>query len=156
MSQDDTIAFGTPLPRLRTVAPSEGLAVHVSWEDGRSEDIDLAPVILGFKVFRPLREDRALFESVRLGDFGSSIVWTDDMDLAAYTLERLAESRHVMSVVEFREWMKRNHLTLDTAAPVLGISRRTAAAISSGERPMDLTTTLACRGYEAVIHQNAA
>lgn len=156
MTPNDTITVGAPIPRLRAVVPAGELAVTVTWEDGRSDEIDLAPVILGFKLFRPLREDRALFESVRPGDFGSSIVWNDEMDLASYTLERLADSRRVMSTAEFREWMKRNHLTLDTAAPVLGLSRRTVAAISSGERPMDLTTTLACRGYEAILHRTAA
>jgi len=156
MTRNETISVGEPIPRLRSVVPAEGFAVVVTWENGLSEEIDLTPIILGFKMFRPLREDRALFELVRLGEFGSSIVWTDDMDLAAYTLERQAESRRVMPVTEFREWMKRNHLTLDTAAPVLGMSRRTVAAISSGERPMDLTTTLACRGYEAIIRRSAA
>ena len=156
MAWNETITVGQPIPRLRAVAPGEGLAVVVTWEDGSCEEIDLTPIILGFKIFRPLRDDRALFETVRVGDFGSSIVWTDDLDLAAYTLERLADSRRVMSASEFRAWMKRNHLTLDSAAPVLGMSRRTVAAVSSGERPMDLTTTLACRGYEAIIRRTAA
>jgi len=156
MTRNDTIAVGAPIPHLHAVVPADGFAVTVTWEGGQTEEIDLAPVILGFKVFRPLREDRTLFASVRLGDFGSSIVWNDEMDLASYTLERLADSRRVMSISEFWEWMKRNHLTLDTAAVVLGMSRRTVASISSGERPMDLTTTLACRGYEAIVHRTAA
>lgn len=156
MPPNDTITVGNPIPRLCAVAPAAGFTVTVTWEDGRAEEIDLAPVILGFKVFRPLRDNRPLFEGVRLGDYGSAIVWDEDMDLASYTLERLADSRRVMSSAEFREWMKRNHLTLDTAAPVLGLSRRTVAAISSGERSMDLTTTLACRGYEAIVHRTAA
>jgi hypothetical protein len=153
---DDKISVGKPIPRLQAARAAKGYSVAVTWENGIVDTIDLSPFILGYKVFRPLRSDRALFESVQVDEDGTAIVWSEAIDMAAYTLERLAESQRVWTTDEVRDWMKRHHLTLDSAAPVLGISRRTMAAISSGERPVDLTLTLALRGYDKIMDEKAA
>jgi DNA-binding XRE family transcriptional regulator len=153
---DDKVAVGKPIPRIRAAKAGEGYSVAVTWENGTTDGIDLLPFIFGYKVFRPLRNDRALFESLQVDEDGTAIVWTDAMDMAAYTLERLAESQRVWTTDDVRDWMKRHHLTLDSAAPVLGVSRRTMAAISSGERPVDLTLTLALRGYDKIMDEKAA
>ncbi len=148
---DGRVGAGAPIPKIATVTAGAPHVVTVTWRDGRTDVIDLAPTIVAYKVFRPLRDDPARFAAVSVDEHGSAIVWSDGMDLANYTLDRLARVSRPMSREDFRAWMKRNGLTLDTAAPVLGISRRQAAAYSSGEKTIDRATKLACRGYDAIM-----
>jgi len=90
-ARGDVITVGRTLPSVAEVRPGEGLSVEVRWKDGRTETVDLSPVIGDFKVFRCLRDDRSLFETVRVGDHGRSIEWGDGIvDMAATTVERLA------------------------------------------------------------------
>ncbi len=146
----DMIEVGRPLPQVAAVTPAQRLAVSVTWSDGRTEIIDLAPVLLSYKVFKPLRGDRARFERVAVEEHGSGIRWGDGLDLASYTLESLAASQRPMAADDFRRWLERHGFTLDVAAGVLGISRRQVAYYASGEKPVDRTVALACRGYDAV------
>jgi len=151
MSGNDWITVGAPIPKIAAVEPGAPFEVTVTWRDGTRDRIDLAPFLAAFKVYRPLRQDPARFAAVRVDEHGSGIVWSDEIDIAAYTLDRLAQVSRPMSREAFRDWMKRNGLTLDTAAPVLGLSRRQVAAYSSGEKPIDRPTKLACRGYDAIM-----
>jgi hypothetical protein len=48
----------------------------------------------------------------------------------------------------FIAWRKRNGLTLDAAAAALGLSRRTMAYYSKGNRPVPDHVILACTGWE--------
>lgn len=155
MSDDEMIVVGRVMPRIEAVEAGAPFLVTVTWDDGRREIIDLAPMIMAYKVFRPLRDDPARFAAVHVDEFGTAIVWDETMDLASYTLERLAEVSRPMSREQFRDWLKRHRLTLDSAAPVLGMSRRQLAAYSSGEKPIDHTVKLACRGYDAIMGEAA-
>jgi|AGTN01.1.fsa_nt_gi Protein of unknown function (DUF2442). len=156
MNGNDRISVGAPIPKIGAVEAGKPFVVNVTWRDGRREQIDVSPIIMTYKVFRPLRDDPTLFAAVSVDEHGSAIVWSDDMDLANYTLERLAQVSRPMSRDDFKDWMKRHGLTLDTAAPVLGISRRQVAAFSSGEKTIDRSTKLACRGYDAIMGAQAA
>jgi hypothetical protein len=84
------------MPRLGAVDPAGNLRVRVTWKRGlrepRTEVVDLGPLIGSLKFYKPLRDDRALFESVHLINMGSRIAWgrDDDIDMAATSLERLA------------------------------------------------------------------
>lgn len=157
MSGDDRITVGQPIPKIEAVAAiaDQPHTVAVTWRDGRTEAVDLTPIIMAFKVFRPLRDDPARFAAVHVDEYGSAIMWSDEMDIANYTLDRLAQVSRPMTREDFRAWMKRHGLTLDTAAPVLGISRRQAAAYSSGEKIIDRAVKLACRGYDAIMGEAA-
>lgn len=155
MSGNDIIGVGAPIPKIREVQAGKPYIVHVSWRDGRCEAIDVAPIVLSYKAFRPLRDDPARFAAVSVDEHGSAIVWSEGMDIANYTLDRLAVVTRPMSREDFRTWMKRHGLTIDTAAPVLGISRRQAAAYSSGEKPIDRAIKLACHGYDAIMGAGA-
>lgn len=74
MSATDRITVGEPLPRLASVVAGGSYEVALTWAEGarvgRSDVVDLAPIFLTYKVFRPLREDAALFRAVRLGEGG--------------------------------------------------------------------------------------
>jgi hypothetical protein len=86
-----------PMPCLGSVAQHDGMKITVSWRAGRNADqadiVDLAPVIMTYKVYRPLRDDPELFKSVHLTADGTAIAWgdTNAIDMAATTIERLAE-----------------------------------------------------------------
>jgi hypothetical protein len=145
----DIISVGDPLPVIAAVVAAGHLRVRVTWAGGGTDVVDLAPAAARWRMLRPLKDDPALFAAVRVGYMGSSIEWRDDIDVGAPLLERLARCQRVMTTDDFRAWMRRHNLTLDAAAPVLGVSRRLIADMSTGNRPMDLTMTLACEGYDA-------
>ncbi len=151
MSRSDIVTVGRAIPKIASVEARKPFTLLVEWRTGDVEEIDVAPMITAYKVFRPLRDAPALFTQVKVDEYGSAVVWSDSMDLANYTLDRLAQVSRPMSREAFRAWMKRNGLTLDTAAPVLGISRRQAAAFSSGEKTVNRATKLACLGYDAIM-----
>ena len=151
MAQNDVVRVGQPMPKISAVTPGGNFTVSITWAGGETQEIDLRPFIFGYRAFRPLRTSEPLWRGVAVEEHGSGITWSPEMDMAAYTLQHLAEAQRVMTTEDFRAWMTRHHLTLDTAAIVLGLSRRTVAGISSGDRAMDRVTTLACRGYDAAL-----
>ncbi|HJS88293.1 MAG TPA: hypothetical protein VJ779_22820 [Acetobacteraceae bacterium] len=82
------------LPRIADVAPGEKpLTLRVRWEQGGESVVDVSEPIGAFRIYAPLREDSALFRQVRRGEYGSDVVWTDEIDMAADTLWRLAQEQ---------------------------------------------------------------
>ncbi len=82
---------GVAFERVIAVAPGEASHIRVTLE-GRSEiSVDLGSAIKRLKIDAPLRDDRALFESVHLVS-DSVIGWGDDdaIDMHASAIERLA------------------------------------------------------------------
>jgi hypothetical protein len=156
---EPVIAVGEPLPRIAAVQPGDGLTITVTWRrgsrKGRAETVDLAPLIMTFRLYRPLRQDPALFATVAVEESGSALVWGDgQIDMAAASVERLARER--MTADDFRAFLARNRLTLDAAAAILGISRRQVAYFAKGEKPVPRLVALACAGYEAAKKEVAA
>lgn len=149
MSGDDIVTVGRALPKLASVEPADGsFRVRVTWAEGeragRTDIVDLAPMIFTFKVFRPLRDGMIPIGAVRLGEWGASIVWDgdDDLDIGAETIEEMAEE--VMTNADFAAFLKRNRLTLDAAAAQLGIGRRLVAYYAK-ERDIPRYIALACK-----------
>ena len=105
-----------------------------------------------------VRDDYAAFSTVSIDEFGG-LEWNDDVDMSADSFYRTAkiQSGHAMGRNEFRAWMRSNDLIIDTAAVVLGISKRQTAAYSSGEKLIPRTILLACKGCDAmVVEEDAA
>lgn len=142
---------GGPMPRIGAVRAVECPHIAVDWvagsRAGRSETVDLAPLIDSFKVYAPLRTDRRLFAGVHVSDDGNAVAWGDgSIDMAAASIERLAEES--MTAGDFEAFLKRNRLTHQGAASALGRSRRQIEYyLSTGVIPR--TIALACFGYEA-------
>lgn len=111
---------------------------------GRTDRVDLAPIIFTYRVFRPLRDGTIPFDAVRLGACGGSIRWegNDDLDIGAETIEDLAAA--TMTNAEFSDFLRRNRLTLDAAAAQLGIARRRVAYFAK-DREIPRYIALACR-----------
>lgn len=149
----DSISLGSPLPTVVDVESAQKNSVKITWQDGTVSMIDLSTIIAQFKIFRPLRNNREIFERVSLGYMGASITWGNDMEIGADTLERLEAIQRPMSPEMFRDFMARHHFTLDAMPSVLGISRRQAAYFSAGNKTIPRTVALACVGYDAVFPQ---
>ena len=140
----------TTLPRIATVQAMRPFILRVRWADGGDTEVDVAGPIEAFRVFAPLRADPAMFETVKVGEYGTHVAWSDDIDMAATTLWRLAQEQSgaTLSAEEFRGWRKRQTHTLDTAAKALGVSRRMVAYYDKGEKPIPRTVALATRALE--------
>jgi DNA-binding transcriptional regulator YiaG len=139
------------LPRIAAVSPGdEPLTLRVRWDKGDESLIDVSGMIESFKIYAPLRHWPELFRQVRVGEYGTDVVWTDEIDMSADTLWRLAQEQTgaTMTPDQFRHWRERKAYTLDTAARALGISRRMVAYYEQGNRPIPRVVALATRGLE--------
>ncbi len=139
------------LPRIAGVAPGKApLTLRVCWQHGGESLVDVSGLVGAFRVYAPLREDRALFRQVRLGEHGTDVTWIDEIDMAADTLWRLTQeqSGETLTAEAFRAWRERKAYTLDGAARALGLSRRMVAYYERGEKPVPRTVTLATRALE--------
>lgn len=140
------------LRRIETVSPGDKpLTLRVGWQKGGEDLVDVSGMIESFKVYAPLRGSPELFDKVRVGEYGADVVWTDEIDMPADTLWRLAQEQSgaTMTSDEFRQWRERRAYTLDTAALTLGISRRTVAYYESGDLAIPRVVALATRGLDA-------
>jgi DNA-binding XRE family transcriptional regulator len=139
------------LPRIVAVAAGEEpMMLRVRWDEGTESLIDVSGMIQTFRVYAPLRRSADLFRQVRLGEHGTDVVWTDEIDMAADTLWRLAQEQagETMTADAFRHWRERKAYTLDEAARALGLSRRTVAYYEKGDRPIPRVVALATRALE--------
>lgn len=132
-------------PVIRAIEAGEGFEVVVEWADGRRQTVDLAPEIMKYRLYAPLRSDRALFMALRVEDDGATVAWSDAIDMPADTVWALALQS--MSNAEFRAFLNRWGLTFDAAAAALGLSRRQVAYFAA-DKPIPRTVYLACQGYE--------
>jgi DNA-binding XRE family transcriptional regulator len=139
------------LPRI--VAASAGrkpFTLHIRWDNGDENQVDVSGLIETFRVYEPLRASPDLFREIRVGDLGTDVAWTDEIDMSADTLWRLAQEQSglTMSAAEFRDWRERQAYTLDTAAKALGLSRRIVAYYERGAKPIPRVVALAARALE--------
>src|SRR5271167_3206724 len=139
------------LPRIVAVAPGEQpMTLCVRWANGEESLIDVSGMIQSFRVYAPLRQSPELFRQVRAGEYGTDVVWTDEIDMAADTLWRLAQEQvgETMTPDAFRHWRERKAYTLDEAARALGLSRRMVAYYEKGDRPIPRVVALATRALD--------
>ena len=141
------------LPRIVGVtADKKPLTLHIRWDNGDENRVDVSGLIAMFRVYEPLRQSRDLFRSVRVGEYGTDVVWSDEIDMSADTLWRLAQEQSgmTMSPDDFRHWRERKAYTLDTAARALGLSRRMVAYYEQGAKPIPRVVALATRALDQI------
>src|SRR3974377_1074747 len=95
------------LPRIVAVAPGEQpMTLCVRWANGEESLIDVSGMIQSFRVYAPLAQSPELFREVGVGEYGTDFVWTDEIDMAADTLWRLAQEQagETMTPDAFRHW----------------------------------------------------
>jgi DNA-binding XRE family transcriptional regulator len=136
------------LRRIADVAPGEApLTLRVGWQDGGHSIVDVSDIVRSFRLYAPLRDNSVPFGSVRVGEFGTDVIWTDGIDMAADTLWRLAreQSGTTMTGEAFRRWRQEHAYTIEAAAEALGLSRRMVIYYEQGERPIPRVVALATR-----------
>jgi DNA-binding transcriptional regulator YiaG len=141
------------LPRIAAVtADKKPLTLRIRWDKGDESRVDVSGLIAAFRVYVPLRRSQALFRRVHVGEHGTDIVWSDEIDMSADTLWRLAQEQSgaTMSPDDFRHWRERKAYTLDTAARALGVSRRMVAYYEQGAKPIPRVVALATRALDHV------
>jgi hypothetical protein len=138
---------------VKVIAPYQ---LAVTFGDKVTMHIDFAGIIDQYPALFPLK-DSTVFAQAHVNEFGSGIVWTDEIDLAGDNLRAEAvEQAGDISHERIWNWMHRNKLTLDTAAEALGISRRMVAYYRNGEKPIPKNIWLACLGWEHYGKQKKA
>jgi len=138
------------LPRIEAVSPADApLTLLVRWRGGEESLVDVSGPIETFRLYAPLRAS-PLFRQARVGDDGTDVVWTDEIDMSADTLWRLAQEQSgaTMTAAAFKAWRERKAYTLDSAARALGLSRRTVAYYEQGEKPIPRVVALAAQALE--------
>ncbi|MFY8106360.1 MAG: DUF2442 domain-containing protein [Elstera sp.] len=123
---DDIIQVGAPLPRIAEAVPLDGRKLRITWTTGETVTVDIAPVLHSRRLYIPLRQDDALFRSLRISAHGDAIEWSDDLDLSAVWLARLPSI--TFDNEDFRRAMDVLGMTLDGMAEALEVSRRRVAA----------------------------
>ncbi|MGA2793557.1 MAG: helix-turn-helix transcriptional regulator [Roseiarcus sp.] len=139
------------LPRIVAVtAGKEPLTLRIQWDRAEESRVDVSGLIGKFRVYEPLRRSPELFGGVRVGEHGADVVWSDEIDMSADTLWRLAQEQAgvTMSPDAFKRWRERKSYTLDAAARALGVSRRMVAYYEQGAKPIPRVVALAARALE--------
>jgi hypothetical protein len=128
------------------VGPS---VLKLEWDDGRNGQVDLADVISSHPGLKSIRSAKG-FANAAMSEDGWSVEWPDGIDFGAPQLRRWLDEQEgeAMPANEFREWMTKFDLTLDSAAEALGLSRRMIAYYSSGEKAIPKTVLLATQGWQ--------
>jgi len=138
------------LPRIMSVRVGTlPMSLHVRWDTGDADsDIDISDMVETYRVYAPLRQSPELFQQVRVGEYGTDVVWTDEIDMSTDTLWRLAQeqSGETMSAAEFHAWRAGSGLTIEAAARALGLSRRTIINYEQGTQPIPRVVMLATWG----------
>ncbi len=138
------------LKAARIVGP---LTLDIDSSTGETVRADLAGCVR--TPFEALH-DPALFEQMQVDDWGGGLNWPDGLDLGADTLYELCRQQAGLPTAsEFDAWMKRNGLSLQTAADSLGMTRRMIAYYRTGNRAIPRVVGLACKGWE-VEHRRVA
>jgi len=135
---------------LTEVQPRPDGTLHLSYADGQTFCVDIAPIIARSPILAPLRQPDLLAQA-RLGPWGGSVCFGEDeqLELAADNLRaRAIEQMGGYSHESLWRWMYRHNLTQHAAADALGVSRRMLGYYLSGAKPIPRTLALACLGWE--------
>ena len=136
------------------VSARTGGILSLIWSDGTNAVVNIN-AMLDDTAFTALR-DPSLFAQVAIGDWGHSLIWPEEIEISADTLwQESLSATDRPDTRQFLEWRMRHSLSLGKAADALGLSRRTVAYYSNGERKVPKPILLACRGWE-VDHAQAA
>ena len=71
----------TALPRITELTPLEERWVRLHFTDGLVQDVDCAPVFERGGVFSAIRDDRSVFEQVRVNPESGTVEWPGEIDL---------------------------------------------------------------------------
>jgi hypothetical protein len=105
---------------------SHGRSVHFQWKEGLEESLDLAPLLASSRRYRRIRDNDALFRTLRVGGGGAYLVWADGTVMETVDIALLPEL--TMSNAELRDAMDLLDLSYEGLATHLGVSTRLVGA----------------------------
>ena len=129
----------------RVVGP---LTLEIDWSTGETLTVNLSDhAAPPFDAWL----DPAVFAHVEIEAWGGhGLDWPDGLSMDAERLYDIARQQAgLLTARAFDAWMKRNDLSLATAAECLGMTRRMIAHYRTGSRPIPKVVGLACKGWEA-------
>lgn len=68
------------LVRIKSVKPLHDYVVNVKFTDETEREINLEPFLRG-RIFEPIRNDKKIFESVKVDEQSGTIVWENGADI---------------------------------------------------------------------------
>ena len=144
-------------PNIAAVIPLSGYSLRIRWRD-HGEDIVRLGDLIGASPSLGSISDATVFAGVRVGEYGWTAAWSDDIELDASYLYRLAryQAGESLTPEDFRSWRTRHGLSQAKAAIALGISDRMVKYYESGSHLAPKTVMLACAGYDALKSSKAA
>ncbi|WP_292182317.1 DUF2442 domain-containing protein [Mesorhizobium sp.] len=139
---NEIVTKGRPLPRIAAATIIDNRRVRVTWRNGNSVTVDLAPVLNSHRHFIPLRTDEENFATMRVNDEGTALEWDGGIELSAVWIATLPAVG--MENGEFRQIMDKLSYSLDGMALQLDVSRR-LIAMYRGSTPIPNSIALAAR-----------
>jgi len=133
-------------PNIRSVRADGGRTLVVTWKGGAESVVDVGPHLRAYRVFATLRDDDRAFRSASVGEWGWSVHWADDMEIASDTLMRLACEQ---GAAWLKAWRDAHGMTQAEAAAALGVSPRMWRYYEAGTHLVPKTVRLACAGFDA-------
>ena len=67
--------------KISEVEPLAGCSIRVSFSDGAIKEIDLSDLFAGGGIFAPIRDQRDVFEQVRVNPETQTVEWPGEVDL---------------------------------------------------------------------------
>lgn len=90
LSAPSELAFTAEQSTLAAVRPLAGLVLELTYADGATLQVDVAPIVQRTPVLRPLL-DPAVFAQAQIGEWGACVTWgTDVLELASDNLRAKA------------------------------------------------------------------
>jgi len=140
-------------PNIKAARVIDHGTVELEWNTGELLRLDLSDLPSRNSAFSELANPD-FFARMERDDWGHGIGWPGGLDLGADRLYELCREQAGLPTPEaFDAWMRRNALSLTTAAESLGMTRRMIAHYRTGSRPIPKVVGLACKGWE-VEHAN--
>ena len=133
-------------PNIAAVWPDKDFGVGIAWKAGGDSIVDLSGHLSRYAIFLPLRADAQRFAEVEIGEWGWCIRWSDEMEIAADTLWRLALEQ---GAAWLTSWRRAHRMTQAAAARALGVSPRMWRYYEAGSHLLPKTVRLAAIGLDA-------
>ena len=110
-------------PELQEVTPLAPYILRTAWSTGEVLMVDVENILRASPFLAPILEPDT-FKRAHIGEWGGTVEWFDSEfgadNVYAWAKEQAGQVSHEM----FDDWMRRNALSLTTAAEALGMSRR--------------------------------
>jgi hypothetical protein len=136
-------------PNIRAVRAEKGRSVAITWKGGAESMVNLAEHLAKYRSLAPLRADKALFRRVAVGEWGWCLHWSDELEISADSLWRLALDQ---GSAWLRDWRAAHGMTQAEAARALCVSPRMWRYYEAGTHLLPKTVKLAGIGLDAEAH----